>query len=84
MLNGQPMGGKRRSAYHFDLWSLKYLPKFKWEALTEEIGEPCIAPSCMLHHWPCVCQCYKFRLWIRALKCMVPLRGVLEAWLSIP
>ncbi len=38
MLNGQPMGGRRRSAYHFDLWCMKYLPKFKWEALTEEIG----------------------------------------------
>lgn len=38
MLNGQPMGGKRRSAYHFDLWCLKYLPKFKWETLTEEIA----------------------------------------------
>ncbi len=29
MLNGQPMGGKRRSAYHYDLWNIKYLPKFK-------------------------------------------------------
>jgi ESF2/ABP1 family protein len=38
MLNGQPMGGKRRSAYHFDLWCLKYLPKFDWEALTEDIA----------------------------------------------
>ena len=38
MLNGNPIGGKRRSAYHYDLWSLKYLPKFKWDHLTEEIG----------------------------------------------
>lgn len=37
MLNGQPMGGKRRSAYHYDLWCLKYLQKFQWESLTEEI-----------------------------------------------
>ncbi|KAK9822110.1 hypothetical protein WJX74_008335 [Apatococcus lobatus] len=37
-LNGQQMGGKRRSRHHFDLWSLKYLPKFKWEHLTEEIA----------------------------------------------
>ncbi len=44
MLNGQPMGGKRRSAYHFDLWCLKYLPKFQWEALTEDIGE-CVCES---------------------------------------
>ena len=39
MLNGNPIGGKRRSAYHYDLWSLKYLPKFKWDHLTEEISE---------------------------------------------
>ena len=38
MLNGQPMGGKHRSAYHYDLWCLKYLSKFKWDHLTEEIG----------------------------------------------
>ena len=41
MLNGNPIGGKRRSAYHYDLWSLKYLPKFKWDHLTEEIGDEC-------------------------------------------
>ena len=39
MLNGQPMGGKRRSAYHYDLWCLKYLSRFKWDHLTEEIGK---------------------------------------------
>ncbi|MEW5297318.1 MAG: hypothetical protein WDW38_006146 [Sanguina aurantia] len=38
MLNGQQMGGKRRSAYHYDLWTLKYLSKFKWDHLTEEIN----------------------------------------------
>ncbi|KAL3162958.1 hypothetical protein ABBQ32_009391 [Trebouxia sp. C0010 RCD-2024] len=38
MLNNNPIGGKRRSAYHYDLWSLKYLPKFKWDHLTEEIA----------------------------------------------
>lgn len=38
LLNGQPMGGKKRSAFHWDLWNLKYLPRFKWEHLTEEIG----------------------------------------------
>ncbi|GIL77749.1 hypothetical protein Vretimale_6644 [Volvox reticuliferus] len=37
-LNGQPMGGSKRSAYHYDLWNIKYLPKFKWDALTEEIN----------------------------------------------
>ncbi|KAG7671282.1 putative Pre-rRNA-processing protein ESF2 [Nannochloris sp. 'desiccata'] len=38
MLNGQQMGGKRRSAHYFDLWTIKYLPKFKWDHLTEEIN----------------------------------------------
>lgn len=38
MLNGQPMGGKRRSSHYYDLWCLKYLPKFKWDHLTEEIN----------------------------------------------
>lgn len=46
ILNGQQMGGKRRSAYHYDLWCLKYLPKFKWEALTEEIGTPIFPVLC--------------------------------------
>ncbi|KAK9816728.1 hypothetical protein WJX72_004286 [[Myrmecia] bisecta] len=38
MLNGKQMGGKRRSAYHYDLWCIKYLAKFKWDHLTEEIA----------------------------------------------
>ena len=38
MLNGQQMGGKRRSAHYFDLWNIKYLPKFKWDHLTEEVN----------------------------------------------
>ena len=37
-LNGQQMGGRRRSAYHYDLWNLKYLSKFKWDHLTEEVA----------------------------------------------
>ena len=31
-------GGKRRSAFYYDLWNIKYLSKFKWEHLTEELG----------------------------------------------
>lgn len=38
MLNGQAIGGKKRSAYHYDLWAIKYLPKFKWDHLTEELA----------------------------------------------
>ena len=37
MLNGTQIGGKRRSAHYSDLWMLKYLPKFKWDNLLEEI-----------------------------------------------
>eukprot|EP00892_Ulva_mutabilis_P006104 jgi/Ulvmu1/3866/UM018_0085.1 len=38
MINCTPMGGKNRSRYKEDLWNLKYLPKFKWDHLTEEIA----------------------------------------------
>lgn len=31
-------GGPRRSAFHYDLWNIKYLSKFKWEQLTEEVA----------------------------------------------
>jgi ESF2/ABP1 family protein len=37
-LNGQPMGGRRRSAHYYDLWTMRYLPKFKWEHLTAELA----------------------------------------------
>ncbi|GFH06056.1 RRM domain-containing protein [Haematococcus lacustris] len=37
-LNGQQIGGKRRSAYYEDLWCLKYLKHFKWDHLTEDIA----------------------------------------------
>ncbi|KAJ7549404.1 hypothetical protein O6H91_07G052600 [Diphasiastrum complanatum] len=38
MLNGEQMGGKKRSAYYYDLWNIKYLRKFNWDNLTEEIA----------------------------------------------
>ena len=37
MLNGRQIGGKRRNAHYSDLWNIRYLPKFKWDNLTEEI-----------------------------------------------
>ena len=37
MLNGTQVGGRRRGAHFSDLWNMKYLPKFKWDNLTEEI-----------------------------------------------
>ncbi|KAL4183998.1 hypothetical protein AMTRI_Chr11g157820 [Amborella trichopoda] len=38
MLNGEQIGGKRRSSFYYDLWNIKYLRKFKWDNLTEEIA----------------------------------------------
>ena len=37
-LNNTPIGGKKRSYYHDDLWNMKYLSKFKWTHLTEKIA----------------------------------------------
>jgi ESF2/ABP1 family protein len=34
--NGQAMGGNRRAMYASDLWTLRYLPKFKWDHLNEK------------------------------------------------
>jgi ESF2/ABP1 family protein len=39
MLNAQPIGGKKRSRWRDDVWTMKYLPKFKWNMLTEQIGK---------------------------------------------
>ena len=45
MLNNTPIGGKKRSYYHDDLWNIKYLSKFRWTHLTEKIG----SLDCILH-----------------------------------
>lgn len=39
MLNAQPIGGKKGSRWRDDVWTMKYLPKFKWYMLTEQIGQ---------------------------------------------
>ncbi|KAF8307294.1 hypothetical protein DL93DRAFT_2064926 [Clavulina sp. PMI_390] len=38
MLNGQPIGGKKGTRFRDDVWTMKYLPKFKWNMLTEQIA----------------------------------------------
>ncbi|KAL0377370.1 UNVERIFIED_CONTAM: Pre-rRNA-processing protein ESF2 [Sesamum radiatum] len=38
MLNGEQIGGRKRSSFYYDLWNIKYLSKFKWDDLTEEIA----------------------------------------------
>ena len=38
-LNGTQIGGKKRhNLYHDDIWSVKYLAKFKWHNLTEKVS----------------------------------------------
>lgn len=39
MLNAQPIGGKKGTRWRDDIWTMKYLPKFKWNMLTEQVGE---------------------------------------------
>ena len=36
-LNGKPIGGSRKCPYRDELWNLKYLHKFKWNDLIENI-----------------------------------------------
>ncbi|KAK3012819.1 hypothetical protein RJ639_010411, partial [Escallonia herrerae] len=38
MLNGEQIGGRKRSTFYYDLWNIKYLSKFKWDDLTGEIA----------------------------------------------
>ncbi|ORZ32309.1 hypothetical protein BCR44DRAFT_42281, partial [Catenaria anguillulae PL171] len=37
-LNNQIVGGKKLSKWHDCIWNIKYLPKFKWHHLTEQIS----------------------------------------------
>lgn len=37
-INGEQIGGRKRSSFHYDLWNIKYLSKFKWDDLTEELA----------------------------------------------
>lgn len=43
MLNAQPIGGKKGTRWRDDVWTMKYLPKFKWSMLTEQIGGFCLS-----------------------------------------
>lgn len=37
-LNNQIIGGKKSNYYHDDIWNLKYLPRFKWIHLNEQLA----------------------------------------------
>ncbi|XP_016472497.1 pre-rRNA-processing protein ESF2-like [Nicotiana tabacum] len=39
MLNGQQIGGRKRSAFYYDIWNIKYLSKIKWDDITDEIAK---------------------------------------------
>lgn len=39
MLNGQQMGGRKRSSFYYDIWNIKYLSKIKWDDVTDEIAQ---------------------------------------------
>eukprot|EP00056_Hartaetosiga_gracilis_P014419 m.240522 g.240522 ORF g.240522 m.240522 type:complete len:253 (+) comp15329_c0_seq1:78-836(+) len=38
MLNGKIVGGKKNNFHHDFLWNMKYLKKFKWHHLTEQMA----------------------------------------------
>ncbi|XP_003216708.2 activator of basal transcription 1 [Anolis carolinensis] len=37
-LHNTPMGTRRRSKFHYDLWNMKYLHRFKWTHLSERLA----------------------------------------------
>ncbi|KAL7409287.1 hypothetical protein BDY24DRAFT_327226, partial [Mrakia frigida] len=38
MLNAQPIGGAKGERWRDDIWTMKYLPGFKWEMLGEQVA----------------------------------------------
>ncbi|KAJ3811292.1 hypothetical protein F5876DRAFT_88412 [Lentinula aff. lateritia] len=38
MLNAQPIGGKKGTRWRDDVWTMKYLPRFKWNMLTDQVA----------------------------------------------
>ncbi|XP_022255836.1 activator of basal transcription 1-like isoform X2 [Limulus polyphemus] len=38
MLNGQQVGGRRKTPFYDSLWSIKYLHRFKWAHLNERLA----------------------------------------------
>ena len=37
-LNNNQIGGKRRNPWYYELWNIKYLPKFQWAHLNERLA----------------------------------------------
>ncbi|GAA6060419.1 hypothetical protein JCM10212_002187 [Sporobolomyces blumeae] len=38
MLNAQTIGGKKSDRWHDDVWTMKYLPRFRWDQLSEQVA----------------------------------------------
>ena len=52
LLNAQRIGTKKGDFWYDDLWCIKYLPKFKWHHLTEQIGtDPKMFSLFSFHLW---------------------------------
>lgn len=43
MMNAQPIGGRPGDKWRDDIWTMKYLSGFKWEMLSEQVGESSFA-----------------------------------------
>ncbi|GAA5866604.1 hypothetical protein JCM8547_005473 [Rhodosporidiobolus lusitaniae] len=38
MLNAQTIGGKKSDRWHDDIWTMRYLPRFRWDQLSEQVA----------------------------------------------
>ncbi|ORY74536.1 hypothetical protein BCR35DRAFT_333375 [Leucosporidium creatinivorum] len=38
MLNAQTIGGKKGTRHRDDVWTMKYLPRFRWDMLSEQVA----------------------------------------------
>lgn len=38
-------GGKKGTRHRDDVWTMKYLPRFRWDMLSEQVGECCLCCS---------------------------------------
>ena len=70
-LNNTPVGGKKRDFHASDIWNMRYLSKFKWSDLTEQMGtllavsasscflgdRPLLGVLASLHHNTDKCHC---------------------------
>lgn len=39
------VGGKKGSRFRDDVWTMKYLPRFRWDMLSEQVGSSSFSPQ---------------------------------------